>query len=444
MYTLISFIPANKRESNYSTTLAEQDWTFYSTSGIAGSIATPRLSRSISSLPSKVGYSSAQAVADQKMRAAENRLLANNAASPSRQLALTASVASNSDIGVDTVWSGMYIYVYDAASENMIIDTINATCRKESTNAYFFVDDTNFGVEITGPMLDSYGSKFDEIYNKNRSKFGYERDVDNNDKVIIVLTSKITDGVLGYFNSNDKYANSSSNPHSNEGDIFYLTALSVHQPHIPATMAHEFQHMIYFDQHYNAGTTFSFIWLNEALSQAAEYYNDEVESHEGWIRNFLENNPQGGWYGLSLTNWTNDNYGYGAIFIRYLIDQFGDTAIRNMCSTGKVGIAAVEAATGVDFNTIFYNFTLALALSGTDATGDSRFNFSLDLQGLQALSANETAINPYSGTGFPISAGTSFSWWNYPYEIFYFKRTGSFNTVALTGTDIIGTAFDLD
>ncbi|MGE5549260.1 MAG: hypothetical protein ACM3ZC_01855 [Bacteroidota bacterium] len=85
-----------------------------------------------------------------------------------------------------------------------------------------------------------------------------------------------------------------------------------------------------------------------------------------------------------MTHWTSDNYGYGAVYIRYLIDQYGETAIKNMCATDKVGVAAVEAATGTDFNTIFNNFTRALVLSGTGGSTNPLYAFTtLDLQTVQ-------------------------------------------------------------
>ena len=77
---------------------------------------------------------------------------------------------------------------------------------------------------------------------------------------------------MGYFYSVDKYPKATYTQ-SNEGDIFYMTTDAGYQGDIVnGTLAHEFQHMIYFDQHYNRGVTSTYTWLNEALSQAAEYY----------------------------------------------------------------------------------------------------------------------------------------------------------------------------
>lgn len=165
---------------------------------------------------------------------------------------------------------------------------------------------------------------------------------------------------------------------------------------VKGTLAHEFQHMIYFDEHYNQGVIFTYTWLNEALSQAAEYYNSYFKNHLDWIKyDFLLNDN---WYALSLTHWTRDNYGYGSIFIRYLIYRFGNTAIKNMCSTNLVGITTVEAATGTDFNTLFNDFTIALVMSGTGDSIDQKYNFTtLNLQSLTGQRGLTTTYKYTSG-----------------------------------------------
>ncbi|MGE5605515.1 MAG: hypothetical protein ACM3YE_07485, partial [Bacteroidota bacterium] len=180
--------------------------------------------------------------------------------------------------------------------------------------------------------------------------------------------------------------------------------------------------MIYFDQHYNQGVTDSCSWLNEALSQAAEYYNNYLDNHLAWIQAFLAKD----WYYLSLTHWTSNNYGYSAIFIRYLIDQYGDTAILKIAQSNKVGIAAVEDATGQDFNTIFINFSRALLLSGTDTTSPL-YNFkTLNLRSLQPYGRGGLYV-PFTGT-----AGDTWTVDVYPYNLTVINFTGAFGTMNLS------------
>jgi hypothetical protein len=286
------------------------------------------------------------------------------------------------------------------------------------------------------PLLADYGSAFDAIYTVDRTRFGTEIDTDNNPRLMIVFSAALAayKTLLGYFSPSDKYPAALA-PGSNEGDIFYVTTNPDFQgPLIKGTLAHEFQHMIYFDQHYHYGVTNTYTWLNEALSQAAEYYNGYTANHLSWIYDFLS----GGWQGLSLTSWTSRNYGYGAIFIRYLIDRFGDAAIYNMCSTPNTGIAAVEAATNTDFNTIFNDFTRAIVMSGTDDSTDPRYAFTtLNLQAVQP--SGRGGLYPSSA----YAAGGQVSGSIYAYSIQFMGWTGSFGTMSLNGTAGTGTAFGL-
>lgn len=311
----------------------------------------------------------------------------------------------------------------------MTFTTINTTCKNISEHAYFFIDNRDLTDSDFMSSLSDYATAFETIYSINHAKFGAVNDSDGNGKVIIVFSRELTDGLLGYFFAVDKFPKSSTYPfsYSNEGDIFYVTTASAYQGDtIKATLAHELQHMIYFDEHYKRGVTNIQSWLNEALSQAAEYYNNYLTEHENWMRDYL----QGGYYWLSLTYWTQYNYGYGALFIRYLIDRYGDTAIKNMCSTDKVGIAAVEDATGTDFNALFYNFSRALVLSGTGMTVDERFNF-IDLQALGGFQPEESIP---AGEGGKIDM--------YPYEIYLLEWTGDFGTMQLSG-DLAGDVFGI-
>lgn len=441
IYALISFMPSDKRESDSGFVLNdpnERDWTLTTTAGKSmsfdNSASVKRLfSRYNVNLSRKTVFGTGQTDCDMKMRTKENKALAAKVKQFSRKTSGRFSKAPTGTITKDvTTWSNVIIPLWSPYHH------INTTCRYISDHAYFFVDDRD--TAAMSSYLSEYGTAFDAIYDKNHNKFGTESDVDGNGKVIIVFSSELEleDGLLGYFNPDDKYAVTTYDD-SNEGDIFYMTTDSSFQGSvIKGTLAHEFQHMIYFDQHVSRGVTTSYAWLNEALSQAAEFYNGYTDNHNEWIDSYFN----GGWYGLSLTYWSANNYGYGAIFIRYLIDQYGDTAIKNMCSTDKVGVEAVESATGEDFNTIFYNFTLALAMSGTGDTTDPKYNFTLDLMSIQATPRIRGGLMP--STDGPIVAGNGGTSWNYPYEVFFIDGSGTFSTMTLSGNEVIGTAFGLN
>jgi hypothetical protein len=424
-YTILSAQPTTKPEAN-----AAPSTTYTSTlTSFNASIVAPSneiVSSKEEFVISKYSvYNTEQIACDEKMRQVENLLLAKHTPQFSQEASGINPAAPASPISVGDTWNGVNIVSTPT--------TISTTCRHISDHAYFFVDNRN--TATMSSYLSGYGTAFDAIYHVNQSKFGTERDVDNNGKVIIIFSQELTGGLLGYFYSGDKYGTGDVSD-SNEGDIFYMTTDAIYQGSIiNGTLAHEFQHMIYFDQHYSRGVYSTFSWLNEALSQAAEYYNGYTDNHFAWIANFLNN----GYGSLSLTHWTSSNYGYGALYIRYLIDQYGDTAIKNMCSTANIGVAAVEAATGQDFNAIFNNFTRALVLSDETTNQNPAYKFTtLDLDVVQP-----TVLNGRNGltTSLTYSSGTSGSITLYAYSLAFFKWTGNFSTLTLSGTYFNGTYF---
>lgn len=426
MYAIVAAQPASKPQG-YGSPTTLYDYTLdttAATSSVAGGrkfVSDAHNDRLYAGV-----YPKAQVEWDDVARKMELKMWASGGRQYNRLThGITASAPTS--ISVGTTWNNVYI----ATSGN----TINTTCKYISSSAYFFVD--NRDIAAMQSYLAGYGTSFDAIYTKNRTKFGNENDTDHNGKVIIIFSRELSGGLLGYFYSVDKYPKTTYSE-SNEGDIFYITTTAGYQgTTVKGTLAHEFQHMIFFDQHYNRGvvdSSGSSVWLNEALSQVAEYYNGYLSNHHAWIANYLNN----GWIGLSLTHWTSSNYGYGALFGRYLRDQYGDTAIKKMCSTGNLGVQAVEAATGKDFNLIFDNFTKALVMDDTGDTISSQYKFT---------TLNLATIQPYGRKGLTTStaltAGYDVSGSLYPYRLFFSSWTGKFGTMKLSGTGIKGAAFGL-
>ncbi|MBN2402892.1 MAG: hypothetical protein JXN64_10890 [Spirochaetes bacterium] len=445
-YTMISAQPAKKYEGNSAPTTTF-DFTLSSASGTSGSYIAPLKSADLnkSLTNNKPVYGAGQIAIDNIMRKKENEILTNKKIQLSKKSLSSIYRAAPSNPTVDfTDWD---VTVYNPNTDSF--NPITVICRLITDHAYFYVDNRdNMSAHLANYDTAFNGLSNNGIYDKNHTYFGNESDVDTNGKIIIIFSSELaagepTIGLLGYFNPEDKFSKSTYS-NSNEGDIIYLTTHNYPEDVIEATIAHEFQHMIYFDEHYERGVTSTYTWLNEALSQAAEYYNGYYgpsSNHIGWITNFLGHtnvypNRLRDWEGLSLTYWTDNNYGYGAIFIRYLIDQYRDDAIYDMCSTNKVGIAAVEAATGEDFNTIFNNFTQALVKSDmlpiTSPLSPYKFS-SLTLSDLGSLT-----------TLYNYNAGDSSQWWLYPYEIWFVDWTGTFASMTVTGNNIACTPIGYD
>jgi len=426
IYTLVTAIPSYKPEANVAPSIIYP--ISLVTSAFDSTVGSQYRSLFYSNFNPVMSRLYNQVVKDNSFRELENNLLAKRSRQLSKSNNINFSVVSPS---IGSEWKGLHIQSIATGYWTKI----DATCLYISKHGIFYVD--NRDISKIHSRIVQYGDVFDRIYQINREKFGQENDVDCNGKIIIVISQEITNGTLGYFNAGDKYS-SSDYKFSNQGDIIYITSDLYDTDIVFGAIAHEFQHMIYFDEHYNRGTTALLTWLNEALSQAAEYYNGFLTSHTLWMQHFLAR----GWMQLSLTHWTQENYGYGALFIRYIIDQFGDSVIKKMCATDKVGIMAVEQATGVDFNIIFKYFSRALVLIGTSEDCSPHYRFtSLDVNMLQPL--GRKGLLPYdtckAGDSIVGSNGEGF----YPYMITFDKWIGNMDKIVLNGQYLEGTVFGL-
>ncbi len=151
---------------------------------------------------------------------------------------------------------------------------VPSTLAYEGTYCQVYVEDANSYL-VSSATAQNIANEFDNnIYNLMRTKFGTEPDEDENGKVVILVLD-IIDGmsgssyVAGYFDSTHQL----DDPYSNKKDMLFMDC----NPGISymsafyLTIAHEFQHMINFNQKYLVqGGSPQDTWINEGLSAAAE------------------------------------------------------------------------------------------------------------------------------------------------------------------------------
>lgn len=459
IYSLVTATPADKPESNYAPDdedypATAYDYSISTAAPVAeGKLDGPRVTAKEYTRERKT--LTGQAAMDLRTRAAETILLESRIDTIASSAKRSKDVAETITVG--TRWDDVWVI---GDTGQVQIDT---ECRLITDHAYFYVDIRD--KTAMEPFLADYGVAFEEIYAIDREKFAEESDDDGNGKVIVLFTQGLKTNVLGYFYAVDKfYEGYYDDVHSNEADMFYVTADPEEQGEdgeVMATLAHEFQHMIYFDTLQRLDVGSSRTWLSEALSQAAEYYNGYVDgSHENWIWHFLvsygedfDPDLKSARYDLSLTHWSSHNYGYGAVFMHYFIDRFGDDAVKSFYTSGEIGIAAVETASGMDFNDLFIDFSRALVMSGTgDSTNPDYAFTSLDLSAIQPQ--GRKGLLPYreSGAGwttYTVDENDGYDYSVFPYGIEFDLWDGTFGTMTLEGTDpltsaaIRGTAFGL-
>lgn len=212
--------------------------------------------------------------------------------------------------------------------------TVNARLVYKTDNAYFFAEE---GVDVnesaTRRLLDDFQAN---TYPTNRAFFGSEWSpgVDGDPRVYILFVRGIGFSTLGYYSSEDQYTRA-ANPDSNEKEMFYINA-DLTEPgdaDLASTLAHEFQHMIHWNQDLNEDT-----WLNEGASMLAELLNgyDPV----AYASDFADDPDR------QLNTWTDGDtiphYGAAYLFQTYFLDRFGEAASKALVADPRNGLASVD------------------------------------------------------------------------------------------------------
>ena len=280
--------------------------------------------------------------------------------------------------------------------------TVGATAKYVGPKGAIFLDDLVPSGGLTQADIDTLGLLFDggiggaapNMYQIDTTAFGRESDVDDNGRVIILLTDAVNnlsgtcaDGsiILGFFYGGDLLPRSAVNTGSNEAEVFYglvpkLTgSCAVSKDFVTQQIApvviHEFQHMISYNQHVliRGNAEGEQVWLNEGLSQFAEELGGRllgdgpgqgqassrlVQFSIGNILNANEYllNPESHFLIMpGSSTGTLEERGAAWLFVRWLADHYaadsnGTSLTRQLVGTALLGAANVEAATGSTMN----------------------------------------------------------------------------------------------
>ncbi len=169
-------------------------------------------------------------------------------------------------------------------------DEVRARVRYISDRSIIYVDEDTPPNGFTDDDNAFFASQFDDpIHPTVTGAFGSESDLDGNERVIILFTPAVnrltpdgSDGyVAGFFFGVDLVDGTKG---SNGGEVFYAVVpdgTGAHGPilgrnslltTLPAILAHEFEHMVHYNQRIlRAGADRQeALWLSEALAQMAE------------------------------------------------------------------------------------------------------------------------------------------------------------------------------
>jgi len=282
---------------------------------------------------------------------------------------------------------------------------VEAECRAVGDFAYYFVESEEL-LAVGSAALAEFISAFEAsapnsprdsdkgIYEHVTEVFGDVPDVDNDDRIVILLTNIPTEATAaagtsfysGYFYSANQYADpvdfgGGVKQRSNHTELLYVNSrmIGFEDPDDPlqtsywrslvkGTIAHEFQHLIQFDNDPNEVTA-----INEGLSEYAHYITGFGLRGMAWYV-ARPNVDLLSWrqYG-SLTA----DYARMALWTFYLGTRFGDTYIRALSTDAQSGIAGIESSLSSmglsDFGSVYSDFVTALYLEGGDL-GDSTYD----------------------------------------------------------------------
>ena len=304
----------------------------------------------------------------------------------------------------DTLGQNQSFYVspqYDAQSRARI----SATLRNVSEHAYFYVEDNywnGISSDTRNQVLNwiaSLGQEFDgRIYPMETQFFGSEPNpgIDNDSRITILL-SPLIENAGGYFDTANDYPKSQV-PSSNGREMIYINIAALSdRGKINAFLAHEFQHLISFNQKERLRNVTDDTWLNELRSEYAVTllgYNDNFTgSHlEKRLQAFIENRSD------SLTEWKNQPADYGQIglFGEYLAEHWSPKVIADTLKTSLVGMASIndtfkQNGFSDSFLNAFSQWTAANILNDTSV--NPKFGYTRD--GLKAfhIAPTKTFIN---------------------------------------------------
>ena len=267
-------------------------------------------------------------------------------------------------------------FFIESSYDSLQREKISATLLKIGQKAYFFIDDNYFNSLTAEERTKIYQSieKLDnefylKIYPTLTSYYGSEwtPGIDNENNITILFHT-MSEEAGGYFRAVDEYEKIQI-PNSNQREMIYLNATYSNNPQMKSLLAHEFTHLITFNQKNKKQQVEEDTWLNEARAEFAPtllgYDNDYQNSNlQKRVKKFLEKPND------SITEWQGLSADYGALnlFVQYLVEQHGVKILTDSIKLKSVGIKSINEALdkngfSEDFSEIFTNWTITLAIN---------------------------------------------------------------------------------
>ncbi|MBT3342189.1 MAG: T9SS type A sorting domain-containing protein [Gemmatimonadetes bacterium] len=221
-------------------------------------------------------------------------------------------------------------------------------------------------------MLDQFDADFDLLVRS----LGEPSDVDGDGRIHFLYTPLVDSTKFGGFVDAASILPPDVGGNGNHTDLIFI-ALGEPTASYRSLLAHEFQHLISFNQHVLVRFGDSEVsWLNEGLSHLTE---DLVEGHAtggnaNRVATYLANPGLVGLIGDASTSAAKRGGAY--LFVRSLVDHFGESILLSLIGSGLADVDNLERATGASFEDLLASFAAQLATSGTGLGQHPRFDYS--------------------------------------------------------------------
>ncbi len=271
---------------------------------------------------------------------------------------------------------------YDATARS----SLTATLLVVSEHANYYVDHAYWTGLSEGQKaraqtaLQEIAQEFENrIYPTETLFWGKESNpgIDGNTKITI-LFEKLRNQAGGYFDTVHAYKASSTYA-SNVREMFFVNAEAIGGPALKTFVAHEFQHLISWNQKENLKKVSEEVWLNEIRSEYTgtllgydiPYDRSTLQAR---VRAFLTNPSD------SVTEWPNvaSDYAVASLFGQYLVSRFGQEILSETISYSSIGIPSLNEyfarhAIPENFSDVFRDWMIATVLNSTSR--DVRFGY---------------------------------------------------------------------
>ncbi|MBI2626142.1 MAG: hypothetical protein HYW69_00940 [Candidatus Nealsonbacteria bacterium] len=285
-------------------------------------------------------------------------------------LALPSFVSADNALGENRVFNVESSYDSTKRAE------LSANLIKISPKLYWYADNVWWG-KMTAQEKDDIKNYFNllteefesKIYPTLTAAFGSEWNPGiDKDARITILVHPMKKESGGYTDTSDEYPKAQV-PESNEREMIYLNSEHIKDDIMKSFLAHEFVHLITFNQKDNAYDLSDDVWLNEAraeyastlLGYDANYNGSNLQSR---VKDFLSGSFD------SLTEWRDSAPDYGVVnlFTQYLVDHYGVKILADSLKIRKTGIDSINSALAqnnfkIDFAQIFTDWTIALFIN---------------------------------------------------------------------------------